>query len=315
MLAVCIVCMSVCLYILYPECKEGLSYAPANAYCIEFKVIMKPSDKLAQYDGVRECLEENINTAIENGLLYEEVSGLSSSSSSRTQLITGLGSPGAGMAYEKSQKDVTESNTADDSNGPQGLSGWLIFVIILALFVLPLTILAVLRLRGRRAEEEARVREFAGEPARDTDLDLENPQPVAVAPVAEKGGEKEKDNDDDDDDSSAHSVWSEGGSKTDDDDVVDGENTNPDTAKVGSSLAAMGVASAVTTNMYEKKNDANEEEEEELHDLEAIKAEVVSLVEKTAPGKTAEELLSAYVGKEEELVAHLRRLYREQSRS
>ena len=45
--------------------------------------------------------------------------------------------------------------------------------------------------------------------------------------------------------------------------------------------------------------------------LETIKAEIKSLVESTAPGKSAEELLSAYGGREEELLAHLRRLEKE----
>mmetsp|Transcript_20700 Transcript_20700/g.35092 ORF Transcript_20700/g.35092 Transcript_20700/m.35092 type:complete len:85 (+) Transcript_20700:734-988(+) len=83
---------------------------------------------------------------------------------------------------------------------------------------------------------------------------------------------------------------------------------------MGSSLAAMGVASSVATNLYEKKTTGKEEVEEEKLDLETIKAEIKSLVESTAPGKSAEELLSAYGGKEEELLAHLRRLEKETKR-
>ncbi len=143
----------------------------------------------------------------------------------------------------------------------------------------------------------------------------------------------------DDESSAPSSVWSESrGSQVD---IVDEENTaNPTNAMMGSSLAAMGVASAVATNLYEKKNTVEEkeeggtsqqhqqqqqrvfvvagggkqqQEEEEKQDLESIRAEVRSLVAKTSPGKTAEELLSAYVGKEEELLSHLRRLARETS--
>ena len=40
----------------------------------------------------------------------------------------------------------------------------------------------------------------------------------------------------------------------------------------------------------------------------AVRAEVESLVQDTNPGKTAAELLSAYEGREEELVAHLKKL-------
>lgn len=43
-------------------------------------------------------------------------------------------------------------------------------------------------------------------------------------------------------------------------------------------------------------------------DKTAVKAEVTSLVEETNPGKSAEELLEAYEGREEELVAHLKKL-------
>jgi len=303
------------------KCPEGLPYAPPDAFCVEFIVTMKPSAGLAEYDGVRTCLVENINSAIENGELYNIIE---KNSSGKTQTIMGLGSPGAGVNYEKGEGngnyggDVQFGNTGDTNNrsSSDGLSGGLIFLIILALFAIPLVTLAILRHRGKQAEELARVREFAGEPAKD--VDLENP-PVIV-PVVAKGGEEEEEKEeekqrDDDDDSSAPSVWSE--SRDSQDVVVDDDNSaNPATpSKLGSSLAAMGVASTVATNLYEKKNAAGNKDEEEAKDLEAITAEVRSLVDKTAPGKTAEELLSAYAGREEELLGHLRRLDRETSRS
>lgn len=100
--------------------------------------------------------------------------------------------------------------------------------------------------------------------------------------------------------------------------------------KLGSSLAAMGMASSVATSLYEKKSDEEADQEgnvetskmavvpplplqqqEEKLDLASIKAEIQSLVEKTSPGKSTEELLMAYAGKEEELLSHLRRLHRE----
>lgn len=302
------------------ECPEGLPYAPPDAFCVEFIVTMKPSEGLAQYDGVRACLVENINSAIENGELYNIIE---KNSSGKKSQIMGLGSPGAGVNYEKGNGnnggDVQFGNTGDinDRSSSDGLSGGLIFLIILALFAIPLVTLAILRHRGKQAEELARVREFAGEPAKD--VDLENP-PVII-PAAAKGGEEdeekeeEKQRDDDDDDSSAPSVWSE--SRDSQDVVMDDDNsTNPSSpSKLGSSLAAMGVASTVATNLYEKKNAAGNKDEEEFKDLEAIKAEVRSLVDKTAPGKTAEELLSAYAGREEELLGHLWRLDGETSRS
>lgn len=298
------------------ECPEGLPYAPKDAFCVEFIITMKPSEGLAQYEGVRTCLVDNINTAIENGELYNIIQEISSN----TQ-ITGLGSPGEGVDYKNSTVgDAQESITTENNEGTTALSGGLIFLIILALFAVPLVTLTILRYRGKQAEELAKVREFAGEPAKD--VDLENP-PVVVPPATEEEGkqqeeeQKQGDHDDDDDDSSAPSVWSE--SRGSQPDVVyedDNAANHPATAKLGSSLAAMGVASAVATNLYEKKNAGNNEEEdvEEAKRVEDIKAEVISLVEKTAPGKTAEELLSAYSGREEELVGHLRRLDRETNR-
>ena len=134
--------------------------------------------------------------------------------------------------------------------------------------------------------------------------------PVVAAPLVlpKKEEEENESINDDDDDSSAPSVWSESrGSQADS--VVD-ENATPTSAMMGSSLAAMGVASSVATNLYEKKTTGKEE----VEDLENIKAEIKSLVESTAPGKSAEELLSAYGGKEEELLAHLRRLEKETKR-
>ena len=53
------------------------------------------------------------------------------------------------------------------------------------------------------------------------------------------------------------------------------------------------------------------QQQEEKLDFASIKAEIQSLAEKTSPGKTTEELLTAYAGKEEELLSHLRSLYQE----
>ena len=117
------------------------------------------------------------------------------------------------------------------------------------------------------------------------------------------------------DESDAPSVWSEEGRGSQSDLASTEDPASPkrmSKAMKGSSLAAMGVAaSAMATNLYEKKSSS--EDVQEVKELEDIKAEVRRLVEKTAPGKTAEELLSAYEGKEEELVSHLRRLDRETS--
>eukprot|EP00985_Skeletonema_marinoi_P005337 scaffold2308_cov122-Skeletonema_marinoi.AAC.4 len=286
---------------------------------------MKPSDELAQYEEVRSCLKIGIIRAIDDGRLYNIVEDLSM----RNAKIFGLGLPGDGVDYLGEEKegngDVLESN---EETASTGLGGGYIFLIILALFALPVVLFVAVRYRERNEEEMERVREFAGKPADDTDdLDLENPAapatavpaaaavaPVVAAPLVlpKKEEEENESINDDDDDSSAPSVWSESrGSQADS--VVD-ENATPTSAMMGSSLAAMGVASSVATNLYEKKTTGKEEVEEEKLDLETIKAEIKSLVESTAPGKSADELLSAYGGKEEELLAHLRRLEKETKR-
>eukprot|EP00984_Skeletonema_dohrnii_P013536 scaffold5597_cov154-Skeletonema_dohrnii-CCMP3373.AAC.5 len=290
---------------------------------------MKPSDELARYEEVRSCLRTNIMEAIDEGKLYNIVEDISR----KDTKITGLGLPGDGVDYLGEEKEgngdvpVVEIN---EETASTELGGGFIFLIILALFALPVILFAVIRYRERNEEEMERVREFAGKPADDTDdLDLENPPapttaapataaaavaPVVAAPLAlpKKEEEENESINDDDDDSSAPSVWSESrGSQADS--IVD-ENATPTSAMMGSSLAAMGVASSVATNLYEKKTTGKEEVEEEKLDLETIKAEIKSLVESTAPGKSAEELLSAYGGKEEELLAHLRRLEKETKR-
>lgn len=295
----------VLLNFLIAECPANLTYAPEGGYCVEFIVTMKPSEELATYEGIQECLVTNINNAIENGDLYKTINDISG----QKTILTGLGAPGAGVDYREKNKEQAVT-TDDGESSAGGLNGGFIFLIILALFALPLIMAIVFKLRERKEAEMAQVREFAGEPAKDTDLENPPTPPPADISVSVAEEEEEKRGDDESD---APSVWSEGrGSQSDlasTEDPASPERMSK--AMKGSSLAAMGVASAMATNLYEKKSKS--EDEQDVKELEDIKAEVRRLVEKTAPGKTAEELLSAYEGKEEELVSHLRRLDRETS--
>jgi hypothetical protein len=287
----------------YIECPGGLSYAPQDAFCVEFVVTMKPSEELAKYEGVRKCLVDNINEAIQKGLLYSIISEIYPKT-----MITGLGAPGAGVDYKNTTETPSENNTSDDnasSSGGGGLSGGMIALIILALLAVPLCVLALVK---RRSEEGlVRDADFAEKPAKDTDLENTPPPAVVPAPLP-KNVDVEEEKQEEDENSS---VWSE--SKGSQRETTVDEDAKP-VSKLGSSLAAMGVASAVATNLYEKKSTTRQEEQEKK-DLKAIKAEIGLLVDKTAPGKTSEELLAAYEGKEEELLSHLRRLDRETSRS
>ena len=129
----------------------------------------------------------------------------------------------------------------------------------------------------------AQVREFAGEPAKDTDL--ENPPTPAPADISVSVAEEEEEEKRGDDESDAPSVWSEGrGSQSDlasTEDPASPERMSK--AMKGSSLAAMGVASAMATNLYEKKSSS--EDVQEVKELEDIKAEVRRLVEKDCTWK------------------------------
>jgi len=166
-------------------CPKGLSYAPENASCIAFTIIMKPSDELAQYEEVRSCLKIGIIRAIDDGRLYNIVEDISR----KDTKITGLGLPGDGVDYLGYEKDGTSDVDVQEGNeetAPTGLGGGYIFLIILALFALPVVLFVAVRYRERNEEEMERVREFAGKPADDTDdLDLENPAaPATAVPAA-----------------------------------------------------------------------------------------------------------------------------------
>jgi len=158
-------------------CPKGLSYAPENASCIAFTITVNLREALARY---RTCLNNGINRAIDGGKLYNIVEDLSTTDAK----IFGLGVPGDGVDYLGNEKDgekkdgeekdapkdvlddenpVVESNEATTSTG---LAGGYIFLIILALFAMPVVVFCCGKVnRERNQEEMERVREFAEEPA------------------------------------------------------------------------------------------------------------------------------------------------------
>lgn len=105
---------------------------------------MKPSEELATYEGVQECLVTNINKAIEDGDLYKTINDISG----QKTVLTGLGTPGAGVDYREKDKEQVVTNEDDGSSG--GLNGGFIFLIILALFALPLIMVIVFKLRDQK---------------------------------------------------------------------------------------------------------------------------------------------------------------------
>ena len=153
---------------------------------------MKPSEELATYEGVQECLVTNINKAIEDGDLYKTINDISG----QKTVLTGLGTPGAGVDYREKDKEQVVTNEDDGSSG--GLNGGFIFLIILALFALPLIMVIVFKLRDQKEAELAQVREFAGEPAKDTDLESPpTPPPADISvSVAEEEGKRGDDESD-----------------------------------------------------------------------------------------------------------------------
>ncbi|KAL7490544.1 hypothetical protein ACHAWT_000113, partial [Skeletonema menzelii] len=132
-------------------CPDGLTYAPKDASCIKFTITMKPSEGLSQYDQVRSCLESNIKNAIDNGELYNIVKDISTNDDK----ITGLGIPGAGIDYIVGEREGTgdvDGSTTTDETAPAGLTGGYIFLIVVALFAIPIILFAVTRYREKQAE-------------------------------------------------------------------------------------------------------------------------------------------------------------------
>ena len=276
------------------DCPEGLTYAPQNGSCIAFTVTVQSIDGLVQNDELLTCLETNINTEINNGQLYNLIEGVWGNDTK----FTGIGKPGAGVDYIVRDTEITEDDDEeniptekdDDSaipeatSSPEGnITAGYLALIILALFAVPLIVFAVVRYRRRQEEEMARVREFAGEPADDTELDLENPTTghaagassvAAIAPSLIVPAVSPR-RSIDDDDSSAPSVWSD--TRSSQIDIVEDESAHVVNAKLGSSLAAMGMASSVARNLYEKKHasSSDEEAEEESSNVETTKMAVV----------------------------------------
>lgn len=142
--------------------------------------------------------------------------------------------------------------------------------------------------RQRKMEEERRLREFAGEAAKEDhletfdamnekreslpdtqqieDLKLENEEEIVVTteptetkemPTEEKPVEDDEESKDDD------SVWSDGDDKKNDkEEIVETDKEAPQSL-VGSALAALGVASTVATSIISPTNASKKQVEEE----------------------------------------------------
>jgi len=150
--------------------------------------------------------------------------------------------PSARPTESPSVQEVTPEVKARSEGGDQieegnGLSTGAIVAIVIGVIAVIIVAIALVAIH-RQKEEESRVREFAGDEAPESDLEVPVPVPVVTAPAEEK---------EDDDDSAAPSVWS--GDEADDAGVELHEDQEDRGATAGSALAAMGAASTVTARI------------------------------------------------------------------
>jgi hypothetical protein len=141
---------------------------------------------------------------------------------------------------------IVEAREPVEEDGGLGTGG--IVGIILAILAILLAIIALILYR--RKLERDRLKKFAGDQA--PEADLENPNGVDCVPPQPQpetdAAPEEGDVPDEDDESSAPSVWS-GSEQEEDTSMVMHDEANEPGMTVGSSLAAMGAASTVATNL------------------------------------------------------------------
>lgn len=170
---------------------------------------------------------------------------------------------------------VTETNPEEDSS--DGLGAGAVVGYAFAVFI-PLCAGCFIFLHQRKLEEERRLREFAGEAAKEdalanfdaADAELHpSLEPVIEQKVMtdqQEDNEEEGSNDKNDDSDDGSSVWSDGDGKEKDENEIIVENEDTKKQTVGSALAAMGVASTVATSMIAptSKKTQNDEDNNSL---------------------------------------------------
>lgn len=142
--------------------------------------------------------------------------------------------------------------------------------------------------RQRKMEEEKRLREFAGEAAKEDhlevfdamnekrellpdtqqieDLKLENEEEIVVTPEPTETNEEpkvEKPLEEDEESKDDDSVWSDGDDEKDDREVIVEIDQEAPQSLVGSALAALGVASTVATSIISPTNASKKKVDEE----------------------------------------------------
>lgn len=254
-------------------CPAGLTYAPQDAFCLNFKFTIDPEMQEGQFAAFSEKLKWAVD---ESGLLYDTIKR-----DHPDTLIKGLGSPGKGIEYLASEEPADPVNLASSENEAteesSGLGSAAVIFIILAVIALPVAIVAMYA-RYKKVQSELVV-EYNGsqhsrKPVTD-DIEAQQTVPATITAVPD-GGEDDED-----------SVWS------DDRNEVEAKGS-----KAGSSLAAMGAA-GLGASLGNVSNKAPDDE---------VRAEVEQLIKDTNAPKTADEMLASYAGREQELLTNLRKM-------
>ncbi|EJK61766.1 hypothetical protein THAOC_17687, partial [Thalassiosira oceanica] len=320
-------------------CAGGLVYAPEGGHCVAFHLKIAPDEILTEdiIGAFAADLEESIN----GGDLYRCARRRYPDTS-----ICGLGSPGDGVEY-RSKLSLTGGDAAateeDEDSDEAGVSAGGVVGIVLML-ALPLVVWAIYtRHSSSRDRNESGPAEIC---LSDDHLYLadipQDPEPAVVNELASaaEGGEAgergagELEGKDDDGSRSVASVsdsfigdvnesFTHIGDVNEsfdtcafdaDEGIVEDGAAPPRTA--ASSLAAMGVASAIVANANSYRQAAGGHAPEDSDDFMSCNSrsqttqsqgEIRKLVEETAVLRSADELLAAYSGREDELLAYLRR--------
>jgi len=262
-------------------CPPGLVYAPKDLFCINFKMSF---DTDPSNEGIVDSLITNLKTAIDDeGKLYDIIK-----ETYPKTFITGMGSPGKGEDYTVEKLTATtiqseEADTVDEESS--GLGNAAIIFIILIVVILPVATLAMY-VRYKKVQDDERLERVAEYNAKQQSRAV--PAGDELLPVVAIPEEDE---------------WSASHVESfmdDEESQVAAKSATP-----GSALAAMGTAGAAATIVRSGKKD----------DKAAIRAEVTQLVKETNAPKSADELLAAYDGREDELLSNLRKMKTKQDNS
>eukprot|EP00956_Cyclotella_meneghiniana_P026780 scaffold58694_cov72-Cyclotella_meneghiniana.AAC.7 len=213
----------------------------------------------------------------------EDVDGEETDNSGSDEQGSGLTAEAEGSSATAEEEDSNNTTEDEDSSATveaeasneigadasyqeettnSGLGAAAIVGILFAIFA-PICACCFFAAHQRKLEEEKRLREFAGEAAKDDHLaafDAKNDnkeEEIVVAPMPDQEEEIVVKPEGDDESKDDDSVWSDSEDKKDI--IVESEQEAPK-GLVGSALAAMGVASSVATSVASPTNSKKEDD-------------------------------------------------------